>query len=182
MLTSLTTQNREDPVSGYWLMWLACLRLWLRLGLRSWLVFLLSRRLRFLRRCGFGFFLLLSWFCFGLLFCGRFRCLSCWGSRLLLFALLLCDSLSLRKHPVLQVRWNNTGGLLIRVDFDHACGAGSSGPCRNTLHKHALDWCLEMFRRQLPHRQPIRRSRPFVVNNELCFAASQQVVRMLRDY
>src|SRR6266705_1690885 len=39
MLTSLTTQNWEDPVSGYWLMWLACLRLRLRLGLRSRLGF-----------------------------------------------------------------------------------------------------------------------------------------------
>src|SRR6266480_3057952 len=104
MLTSLTTQNREDPVSGYWLMWLACLRLWLRLGLRS----------------GFGFFLLLSWFCFGLLFCGRFRCLSCWGSRLLLFALLLCDSLSLRKHPVLQVRRNDIRRFRILINLDHA--------------------------------------------------------------
>src|SRR6266516_4813632 len=110
MLTSLTTQNWEDPVSGYWLMWLACLRLRLRLGLRSrlgffggrWLVFLLSRRLRFLRWGGFGFFLLLS----------RFR-----------FRLLLGDSLVFRKHPVLQVRWNNIRGFSIRVDLDHA-GSG----------------------------------------------------------
>src|SRR6266581_2266593 len=130
MLTSLTTQNWEDPVSGYWLMWLACLRLRLRLGLRSrlgffggrWLVFLLSRRLRFLRWGGFGFFLLLSWFCFGLLLGGRFRCFSCWRSRLFFLSLLLCDSLVFRKHPVLQVRRNNTSSFLILINFDHAGG------------------------------------------------------------
>src|SRR6266566_6218789 len=129
MLTSLTTQNWEDPVSGYWLMWLACLRLWLRLGLRSrlgffgsrWLVFLLSRRLRFLRRCGFGFFLLLSWLCFGFLFGGWFLCLGSWGSRLLLFSLLLRDPLILRKHPVLQVRRNNIRRFLVLINLDHAC-------------------------------------------------------------
>src|SRR6266487_3034133 len=122
MLTSLTTQNWEDPVSGYWLMWLACLRLRLRLGLRSrlgffggrWLVFLLSRRLRFLRWGGFRFFLLLG---------GRFRCFSCRRSRLFFLSLLLCDSLVFRKHPVLQVRWNNIRGFSIRVDLDHA-GSG----------------------------------------------------------
>src|SRR2546426_4273379 len=149
------------------------LGLLLRLRLRGrlaffgsrWLVFLLSRRLRFFRRCGFCFFLLLGRFCLGLLFCGRFRCLSCWGSRLLLFALLLCDSLVFRKHPVLQVRGNNIRGLSIRVDFDHAGGAGSSGPCCDAPDKHPVDWCLEVFRGELPHRQPIRRSCSFVVNN-----------------
>src|SRR5205807_7370669 len=129
-----------------------------------WLLFLLSRRLPFFRRCGFGFFLLLSRFCFFLLR-GRFRCPSCWRSRLLLFALLLCDSLVFRKHPVLQVRRDNTGSLLIRVDFDHACGAGSSGPCCDTPDKHSVDWCLEVFRGELPHRQPAPRPCSFVVNN-----------------
>src|SRR2546428_6420753 len=108
----------EDPVSGSRLMRLACLCFRLRLCLR-WLGFLRSGRFvflarcrfrflacwspRFFRRCGFGFFLLLSRFRFCLLFCGWFRCLSCWRSRLLLFALLLCDPLVLRKPPGLQV-------------------------------------------------------------------------------
>src|SRR6266571_8272173 len=181
MLASLVTQNWEDPVSGYWLMWLACLRLWLRLGLRSrlaffgsrWLVFLLSWRLRFfcwsrfcfLRRRGFGFFLLLSRFRFGLLFCGRFGCLSCWRSRLLLLSLLLCDSLILRKHPVLQVRRNDICRFSVLINLNHAGSGGSSSPRRNTLHKDSVDRCLEVFRGELPHSQPVRRSCPFVVNN-----------------
>src|SRR5439155_26410077 len=170
----------EDPVSGSRLMRVACLCFWLRLCFRRFgffssrrFLFLAARRFRFLTRwrlrffrwCSLGFFLLLRWFCFGFLLGGRFRCLSCWRSRLVLFALLLCDSLVFRKHPVLQVRRDNTGSLLIRVDFDHACGAGSSGPCCDTPDKHSVDWCLEMFRRELPHRQPVRRSRSFVVNN-----------------
>src|SRR2546422_10558585 len=39
-----------------------------------------------------------------------------------------------------------------------------------------------MFRRELPHRQSVRRPRTLVMNNQLRFAASQQVVRMLFDY
>src|SRR6266566_6204297 len=173
MLTSLTTQNWEDPVSGYWLMWLACLRLRLRLGLRSrlglfrgrWFLFLLSWRFRVFGRCWFGFFLLLSWLCFGFLLGGLFRRLGGRGSRLLLLSLLLCDPLVFRKHPVLQIRWDNTGSLLIRVDFDHAGGAGSSGPSCDASHKDSVDWSLEVFRGELPHRQPVRRSRALVMNN-----------------
>src|SRR2546426_11368486 len=54
---------------------------------------------------------------------------------------------------------------IARIDFDHACGAGSSGPCRNASHKDSVDWCLEMFGSELPHRQPVRRSCSLVVNN-----------------
>src|SRR6266566_401871 len=157
MLTSLTTQNWEDPVSGYWLMWLACLRLRLRLGLRS--------RLGLFRGRWFLFLLLLSWLCFGFLLGGLFRRLGGRGSRLLLLSLLLCDPLVFRKHPVLQIRWDNTGSLLIRVDFDHAGGAGSSGPSCDASHKDSVDWSLEVFRGELPHRQPVRRSRALVMNN-----------------
>src|SRR5713101_820167 len=132
MLDSRATQNWEDPVSGYWLMWLACLRLWLRLGLRSrlgffgsrWLVFLLSWRFRFfcwsrfcfLRRRGFGFFLLLSRFRF-LFLRGRFRCWRGWlRLRLLLH---LRDPLVLRKHPVLQISRNNIRRFSVLINLDH---------------------------------------------------------------
>ena len=101
------------------------LRLRFRLGLRSrfgffgsrWLVFLLSWRFRVFRRCGFCFFLLLSRLCFFLLR-GQFRCWCGWlRLRLLLH---LRDPLVLRKHPVLQIRWNNLRSLRILINLDHA--------------------------------------------------------------
>src|SRR5213076_209263 len=188
----------EDPVSGSRLMRLACLCFRLRLCLRWFgflrsgrFVFLASCRFRFLARwrlrlfrwCSLGVFLLLSRLRFRLLLGGRFRCLSCWSGWLRLrFLLHFRDPLVFRKHPVLQVRRDNTGGLLIRVNFDHACSAGSSCPCRNASHEYYVDWCLEVFRREFPHRQPVRRSCSLMVNDYLCFAASQQVVSMLFDY
>src|SRR5439155_25992463 len=90
--------------------------------------------------------------------------------------------LILRKHPVLQISRNDIRRFSVLINLDHAGSGGSSSPRRNTLHKDSVDWCLEMFRRKLPHRQPVRCSCSFVVNNQLCFAASQQIVRMLLDY
>src|SRR6266705_2370141 len=118
--------------------------------------FLARWRLRFFRWSGFGFFFLLSWLCFGFLFGGWFLCLGSWGSRLLLFSLLLRDPLILRKHPVLQVRRNNIRRFLVLINLDHASSRGSAGPRRNTFHKDPVDRCLEMFRGELPHRQPVR--------------------------
>src|SRR3989442_8208405 len=166
-----------------------CFR-WFGFLCRGRFLFLAARRFRFLarwrlrvfRRCGFGFFLPLSRFRFGFLFGGGFRCFCGWGGGLLFFSLLLRDPLILRKHPVLQVRGNNIGGLSIRVDLDHAGSGGSSGPCCDASHEDSVDWRLEMFRGEFPHRQSIRRSCSFMMNNELRLAASQQVVRMLFDY
>src|SRR6266702_2474534 len=127
--------------------------------------FLACWSLRFFRWCSLGFLLLLSRFCFRLLLGGRFRCFGGWGCGLLLFSLLLCDSLVLRKHPVLQVRRNDICRFSVLINLDHAGSGGSSSPRRNTLHKDSVDRCLEVFRGELPHSQPVRRSCPFVVNN-----------------
>src|SRR6266568_3848147 len=170
----------EDPVSGSRLMRLACLCFRFRLCFR-WFGFLRSGRfvflascrfrflacwsLRFFRWCSLGFLLLLCRLRFRLLFGGRFRCLGSRGSRLLLLSLLFRDSLIFRKHPVLQISRNNIRRFSVLINLDHASSRGSAGPRRNTLHKDSVDWCLEMFRGELPHRQPVRRSCSFVVNN-----------------
>src|SRR5260370_39689235 len=39
-----------------------------------------------------------------------------------------------------------------------------------------------MLRRELPHRQSVRRSSTLMMNNQLRFAASEKVVRMFLDY
>src|SRR5437667_10118186 len=178
MKASLATQNWKVPVSRPRLMRLACLCFRLRLCFRWFaffrsgrFLFLAARRFRFLARWRLGLFrwrclgflLLLSRLCFGLLLGGRFWCWRGW--LLLRLFLHFRDSLVFRKHPVLQVRRNNIRRLLISIDFDHAGSGGSSGPRRNTLHKDSVDWCLEVLRGELPHRQPIRRSRSFMVNN-----------------
>src|SRR5438309_8667708 len=151
---------------------LACLCFRLRLCFR-WFVFLASCRFRFLacwslrffRCCSLGFLLLLCRLRFRFLFGGRFRCLGSRGSRLLLLSLLLCNSLVLRKHPVLQVRRNDICRFSVLINLDHAGSGGSSSSRRNTLHKDSVDRCLEVFRGELPHSQPVRSSCPFVVNN-----------------
>src|SRR5438132_2086230 len=167
----------EDPVSGSRLMRLACLCFWLRLCFRRFgffsgrgFLFLASRRLRFpcwsrfcfFCGCGFSFFFLLSRFRF-LFLRGGFWCWRCW----LRLGLLLHfrDPLILRKHPVLQVRRNDIRRFRILINLDHAGSGGSSSSRRNTLHKDSVDWCLEMFRGELPNRQPVRCSCSFVVND-----------------
>src|SRR5437870_11050202 len=114
-------------------------------------LFLASRRLGFLCwsrfcffcRCGFSFFLLLSRFRFSLLLGGRFRCWRGWlRLRLLLH---FRDPLVLRKHPVLQIRWNNIRRFSVLINLDHAGGSGSTGPRRSASHTDSWGWCFVVF-------------------------------------
>src|SRR4029077_20010435 len=94
--------------------------------------FLARWRLRLFRWSSFRFFFLCR-LCFRLLLGLRFRCWCC-GLRLRLF-LHLRNPLVLWEHPVLQVRRNNSSSFLILINFDHARGARSTSPSRNTSDK-----------------------------------------------